>query len=83
MKPYEIRAMNADEVRSELRDAEEDLANLKFQLATKQLSDTLRVRYARRNVARLKTILHEHGSGIRTLSASRSQREGDRKEEGL
>ena len=82
MKPYEIRAMSADEVRSELSDAEEDLANLRFQLVTKQLSDALRVRYARRNVARLKTILHEHESSIRTLSASRSQEAGDRKEEG-
>ena len=82
MKSYEIRAMAVDEVRSELRDAEEDLANLRFQLVTKQLNDALRVRYARRDVARLKTILHEHESGIRMLSASGSQEKVDRKEEG-
>ena len=80
MKTYEIRAMSLDEVRSELRDALEGYSNLKFQLATKQLGDSLRVRYARRNVARLKTILREHESGVRKLSASGPQREEDRKE---
>ena len=80
MKTYEIRAMSLEEVRSELRDALEGYSNLKFQLATKQLSDSLRVRYARRNVARLKTILREHESGVRKLSASGSQREEDRKD---
>ena len=80
MKSYEIRAMSLDEVRSELRDALEGISNLKFQLATKQLSDALRVRYARRNVARLKTILREHESGVRKLSASGPHREEDRQE---
>ncbi len=80
MKTYEIRAMSLDEVRSELRDALEGYSNLKFQLSTKQLSDSLRVRYARRNVARLKTILREHESGVRKLSASGPQSKEDRKE---
>ncbi|MCK5525520.1 MAG: 50S ribosomal protein L29 [Candidatus Latescibacteria bacterium] len=82
MKPYEIRAMSLDEVRSELRDVLEGYSNLKFQLGTKQISDALRVRYARRNVARLKTILREHESGVRKLSASGPQGEEKREPEG-
>ena len=80
MKSYEIRAMSLDEVQSELRDAVEGYSNLKFQLATKQLGDSLRVRYARRNLARLRTILHEHESGIRKLAAVDSQKGEVRKE---
>ncbi|MFH1006771.1 MAG: 50S ribosomal protein L29 [Candidatus Latescibacterota bacterium] len=77
MKPYEIRAMSVEEVRRQLSDSVEGLSNLRFQQATNQLSDALRVRYARRNVARLKAILHEHDSGIRKLTADGVKKQED------
>ena len=69
MKSYEIRAMSLEEVRRELQDAEENLANLKIQLKMNQLDDALRVRHARRDVARLRTALREHELGIHPLAA--------------
>lgn len=60
--------MGLEEVERELQDAEESLFNLKLQLATRQLDNPLSVRGARRNVARLKTILNEHYAGVRALA---------------
>ena len=68
MKSSEIREMGLEEVERELQDAEESLFNLKLQLATRQLDNPVSVRMARRNVARLKTILNEHYAGVRALA---------------
>lgn len=76
MRVYEVRAMSVEEVREELRDAEESLANLKIQLKMNQLDNTLRVQHARRDVARLRTILREHELGIRLLAAAPTSEEG-------
>lgn len=70
MKTYEIRAMGLEEVRRELMDAEDNLANLKIQLKMNQLDDALRVRHARRDVARFRTILREQEMGIHRLAAA-------------
>ena len=80
MKTYEIRALSFEEARQELRDAEENLANLKIQLKMNQLDDSLRVRYARRDVARLRTILREHELGIRPLAAAPAVEESEEHE---
>lgn len=66
MTASEIREMTVDEIRAQLQDQEEELANLRLQLATHQLEDGLAVRKARREVARLKTILREHELGAKS-----------------
>lgn len=38
---------------------EEELFNIRFQLSTRQLTNTARVRELRRNIARYKTVEHE------------------------
>ncbi len=43
-----------------LADEEQNLANLKFQLATSQLESPIRVRTVRRDIARMKTALRLH-----------------------
>ena len=48
-----------EQIKSQLISKEEELFNLKIQLATKQLENPMKIREARRNVARLKTILRE------------------------
>ncbi|HID94542.1 MAG TPA: 50S ribosomal protein L29 [Candidatus Latescibacteria bacterium] len=68
MKPDEIREMSHEEVMVRLRDIEEELSNLRFRLATRQLPDPLKVRHLRKEVARLKTVLREHELGIRRLA---------------
>ena len=67
MKASEIRDMNVDEVRQQLEEREEELANLKLQLATHQLENPLTVPATKREIARLKTVLREHDLGIRSL----------------
>jgi large subunit ribosomal protein L29 len=65
MKMEEIKQLPLEEIKIRLRDLEDELANLRFQLALRQLDNPLRVRYLRRDVARLKTVIHECELGIR------------------
>ena len=59
MRIDEIRALSTDELRSRLEDTREELMNLRFQLASGGLTDYTRLRYTRRDIARLETILSE------------------------
>ena len=68
MKSEQIREMTVAEIVSQLNDLEEELTNLRFQKVTSQIDNPLRIRLVRRDIARLRTILHEHETGIRTLS---------------
>jgi len=65
MKIDEIVQLPEPEIRQHLDDAVEEMQNLKFQHATHQLDNPLRIRIVRRNIARLKTVLHEIELGIR------------------
>jgi large subunit ribosomal protein L29 len=68
MKPHEMRERTLDEIRNDLTAAEENLRNLQFQLVTSQLENTSMIRQAKREIARLKTVLSEHELGIYTLA---------------
>lgn len=57
MKPADIRAMKIDEVRGKEKELSEELFNLKLRHATGQLENPLKIRFLRRDVARVKTIL--------------------------
>jgi large subunit ribosomal protein L29 len=59
MKAQEVRAMTSDELRQELGHAYEELFNLRFQFSTGQLEDFNRLTEAKRDIARLKTIMRE------------------------
>lgn len=59
MKPKEIREMNIEQIKNHLVSKEEELFNLKIRLSTKQLENPMKVREARRQLARLRTILRE------------------------
>lgn len=65
MKSKEIRELNIEQLKQQLISKEEELFNLKIQLATKQLENPMKIREARRNVARLKTILREKEKGTK------------------
>ncbi len=66
MKIKEIRELNVEQLKQQLISKEEELFNLKIQLSTKQLENPMKIREARRHIARLKTILKikEKGSRI-------------------
>ena len=59
MKPAEIRKMSTDELRNQLDETREELMKLRFQQATGELVDYTRLRYTRRLIARLQTVINE------------------------
>ena len=59
MKAGELREKTPDQLREELASLKKESFNLRFQQATGQLEDTSRMRIARRDAARVLTILNE------------------------
>jgi large subunit ribosomal protein L29 len=59
MKAGELRDLSDDEARAKLKELQEELFNLRFQLATGQIENVGRIRTVRRDIARLKTIQRE------------------------
>jgi large subunit ribosomal protein L29 len=60
----ELRLLDADGLAEKLRDAKEELFNLRFQNATGQLDNTARLRTVRKDIARIYTVLRERELGI-------------------
>ncbi len=65
MKMEEIKQLSYDDLKLKLEDTLEELENLMFQHSTHQLDNPLRIRTVRRDIARLKTVLHEYELGMR------------------
>ncbi len=59
MKPAEIRKMGAEEIRTKISDARDELMKLRFQQVTGQLTDSSRLNILRKDIARMETILAE------------------------
>lgn len=59
MRANDIREMSAEEIQSRIAELEEERFRLKFRSATEPLEDPLRLRWIRKDIARLKTILRE------------------------
>ena len=59
MKVDEFRALNADDLAKQLEEAHQELFNLRFRLATRQLVNHREVRVVRKKIARLKTVMRE------------------------
>ena len=55
MKPAEIRELSAEDLAAKLKDARQELFNLRFQMATSQLDNTARVRQVKKDIARIQT----------------------------
>ena len=58
MKASELRSKQPDELKSQLEDLRKESLNLRFQAAAGQLDNTAQRRVVRRDIARIKTILH-------------------------
>ena len=59
MKAADVRAKTDDELKTELTQLAKEVFNLRFQKASGQMENTARMRQARRDVARIKTVLGE------------------------
>jgi len=65
MKVNEIRDLTLDEQLQKIKDLKEELFNLRFQLATGQLDNPMRIRQLKRSIAQINTIIREKELGIR------------------
>ena len=65
MKVDEFRALNAQELAEQLKEAHQEFLNLRFRLATRQLVNHRELLAVKRKIARLKTIMKEKELGIR------------------
>ena len=61
---YELRELNSEELTTRLREAKEELFNLRFQLATGQLTNNRRLRTVKRDIARIYTVIRERELGL-------------------
>jgi len=59
VKAKAIREMSAEEIRTRLQELREEVFNLRFRNAMKQLDNPLKIRESRREMARLLTVLRE------------------------
>jgi large subunit ribosomal protein L29 len=59
MKAKEIRDLNASEMDQKVAGLKEELFNLRFQIATGQLENPMRIREVKKAIARIKTIQRE------------------------
>ena len=63
MKAKEIRELTNEELEAKLKDLKAELFNLRFQLAINQLDNPMRISAVKKDIARVKTILHENKAG--------------------
>lgn len=59
MKARELRDYSREELTQRLKEAKEELFNLRFQAATGQLDNTSRIVETKRNIARICTVMRE------------------------
>lgn len=59
MKIHEIREMKDDELEKRIEEEEKNLVDLRFSHQLKQLTNTAKVKLAKKDIARMKTVLNE------------------------
>ena len=64
MKAKEFRELTVEELKQREKDLAGEFFNLKFQLATNQLSNTMKLRQVKQDIARVKTILRAKDDGL-------------------
>jgi len=74
MKIQEIKEMKTEEIVQKIKDEEKNLVDLRFSHQLKQLTNTAKLKNAKRDIARLKTVLQERelkkdGSSVKGANA--------------
>ncbi|MEU1985425.1 50S ribosomal protein L29 [Nocardia sp. NPDC019395] len=67
----ELRELSEEELVSRLRESKEELFNLRFQMATGQLTNNRRLRVVRHEIARIYTVMRERELGLATAPADK------------
>jgi len=65
LKVDEIRALSSKDLAKQLEETHQELFNLRFRLATRQLVNHRELLRVKRKIARLKTIIRERELGIK------------------
>jgi large subunit ribosomal protein L29 len=73
---YELDDMTDVDLEAKLREAKEELFNLRFQAATGQLESHGRLRLVKKDIARIYTVVRERELGIRTAPGSSNEKDG-------
>jgi large subunit ribosomal protein L29 len=63
MKAQQYREMSTDELQSQLEEFQRHLFDLRAQAVTEKLENSKAIRNVKRDIARLKTIIHERSKG--------------------
>ena len=59
MKASEMKKLSTAELETKLKDLKAELFNLRFQLAINQLDNPMRISAVKKDIARVKTVLHQ------------------------
>jgi large subunit ribosomal protein L29 len=70
---HELDEMTGADLEAKLREAKEELFNLRFQAATGQLESHGRLRTVKKDIARIYTVVRERELGIRTTPGSSNE----------
>jgi len=68
-KTAELRELDDEGLLDKLREAKEELFNLRFQAATGQLENNTRLKIVRKDIARIYTLMRERELGIETVES--------------
>jgi large subunit ribosomal protein L29 len=68
---HDLDDLNNVDLEGKLREAKEELFNLRFQAATGQLESHGRLKAVKKDIARIYTVVRERELGIRTAPASK------------
>ncbi|HEY5832815.1 50S ribosomal protein L29 [Streptomyces sp.] len=71
-KATELRQLGDEELVGKLREAKEELFNLRFQAATGQLENNSRLKTVRKDIARIYTLMRERELGIESVESVES-----------
>ena len=61
---FELRELSEEELVTRLKDCKEELFNLRFQMATGQLTNNRRLRTVKHDIARIYTVIRERELGL-------------------
>ena len=75
LNAHELDELNATDLEAKLREAKEELFNLRFQAATGQLDSHGRLRTVKKDIARIYTVVRERELGIRSTPGSNNTEE--------
>jgi large subunit ribosomal protein L29 len=70
---HELDELTATDLEAKLREAKEELFNLRFQAATGQLESNGRLRVVKKDIARIYTVVRERELGIRNTPGANNE----------